>query len=204
MQDLHRLFISLNSSNICSKIILPLGFHNHISDLNSSRFHLQTLPPTSPSKSPQPPKLRMDSPQNPTTANCSQPPPPPPPPPAAHSPDAFYTKPYCCKLFTTLPEAQSLDGLYTNPYCCTLFTTSPAAQNPYGFSTNPTASNCSQPPHQPKVQLDFKQNPSAANCSHPPSSLKLRWTLHKTLLLQTVHNLPSSPSPDGFYTKPYL
>ena len=67
---------------------------------------------------------------------------------------------------------------------------------------NPTAANCSQPRKQPKIQMDFTQNPTAANCSQPPNSPWSRWILHKTLLLQTVHNLPSSPTgPAEFATK---
>lgn len=85
-----------------------------------------------------------------------------------------------------------------------MFKTSPAAQNPDGFSTNPTAANCSQPLKQPKVQLDSKQNPTRCKLFTPPpsSSLKSRWTLHKTLPLQTIHNLRSSPTgPAEFATK---
>ena len=102
----------------------------------------------------------------------------------------FYTKPYCCKLFTASLAALSPDGFYTKPYCCKLFTApSSAAQNPDGFYTKPYCFNCSQTPQQSNGSSRFfNQTPSPQTVHNLSSFPRYTRILHQNLPLQAVHN----------------
>ena len=112
------------------------------------------------SQSPKQPKIQMDSTQNPTAASVHN-------LRAAHSLDGFYTKPYCCKLFTTSPAVQ------------------PVQQNLLP-NTDPT--NCSQPSQLPRYSRILHQNLPLKAVHNPhifPESSRI---INHTLPRQAVHN----------------
>ena len=132
----------------------------------------------------------MDSIQNPTAANCSQPPPQQPKiqmdstqnptaatvhklPSSPTGPAEFSTKHRARKLFTTFPASQGTPEFSTKTYLYKLFTTPTFSQSPAGSSSTPCpakqyatdsnktlSSSCFQPPQKPKVKTEQHLHPA--------------------------------------------
>ena len=99
----------------------------------------------------------------------------------AHGLDGFYTKPYCCKLFTTSPVVQRVQQNLlpnTDPANCSQPSQLPKVQQ--NSPPKPTSANCSQPPHFPRVQQDCQPHPAPASSTKP---------IKQTLILQAAFNL---------------
>ena len=113
------------------------------------------------SQSPKQPKIQMESTQNPTAASVHN-------LRAAHSLDGFYTKLYCCKLFTTSPAVQPVQQNLlpnTDPTNCSQPSQLPKVQqNP---PPKPTSESCSQPPHFARVQQDHQPHPAPPSSTQP-------------------------------------